>query len=193
MNKLNLKYGLIALAGLGISTNAVATDLTCSDITFGPAAFASYEFVDQACLEMVERDDGQTYAKLTAKKVVPPDIKQGVSTYLLFKHSDGSQGPRHKSKLPRNYLIMLSGNPVRLATIEEGQNVNIYVSEEDWTRPVVEVAAAAPPPPPPPAPEPEPEPEPEALPTTASSLPLLALFGSLFLILGGALRLSRKQ
>jgi len=62
--------------------------------------------------------------------------------------------------------------------------------------PVVEVAEAAsapPPPPPPPAPEPEPEPEPEVLPTTASSLPLLALFGSLFLILGGALRFSRKQ
>ena len=33
----------------------------------------------------------------------------------------------------------------------------------------------------------------EELPTTAGPLPWLALFGSLFLILGGALRFSRKQ
>ena len=195
MKKMNLKYGLIALAGLGISANANA--LTCSDITFKPSAFAAYEFVDKACLDIVVRDDGNTYAKLTAKKVTPPNIKTGVTTYVRFQHSDGSQGPRHKSNMPRNYELMLSGKPVRLADIEEGQNVNIYISEEDWTRPAAAaapvVAAAAPPPPPPPAPEPEPEPEPMALPTTAGPLPWLALFGSLFLILGGALRFSRKQ
>ena len=33
----------------------------------------------------------------------------------------------------------------------------------------------------------------EELPTTAGPLPWLALFGSLFLLMGGALRLSRKQ
>ena len=81
--------------------------------------------------------------------------------------------------------------------------MNIYISDEYWSAPAAEVAAVAevveeaapppPPPPPPPAPEPEPEPEPEVLPTTAGPLPWLALFGSLFLLLGGALRLSRKQ
>jgi hypothetical protein len=193
MKKVNLKYCLIALAGLGISANANA--LTCDDVTFTPAAFAAYEFADKACLEMVERSDGNTYAKFTAKKVVPPNIKTGVSTYLRFMHRDGTLGPRHKSNLPRTYELMLSGQPVRLADIQEGQNVNIYVAEGDWTRPAVAAAApaAAPPPPPPPAPEPEPEPEPMALPTTAGPLPWLALFGSLFLILGGALRFSRKQ
>jgi hypothetical protein len=52
-----------------------------------------------------------------------------------------------------------------------------------------ELEDVAPPPPPPPPPEPVTE----VLPTTAGPLPWLALFGALFLVLGGALRWSRKQ
>ena len=50
MNKMNLKYGLIALAGLGISANVSAADLACSDITFTHEAFAAYQQADTACL-----------------------------------------------------------------------------------------------------------------------------------------------
>lgn len=193
MNKMNLKYGLVALAGLGLSANVSATDLTCSDITFTPEAFAAYEFADKACLEMVDRDGG-TYAKFTATKVVPPDISPGVSNFLRFKHTDGSTGPRHKSNLPRNYQVMLSGTPVRLADVDEGQDVNIYVGSEYWSAPVAEVAEAVASAAPAPASSyAEPEPAPKMLPATAGPLPWLALFGSLFLILGGALRFSRKQ
>ena len=197
MNKMNLKYGLVALVGLGLSANVSATDLTCNDIEFSPEAFAAYEFADQACLEMVDRDGG-TYAKFTATKVVPPDISPGVSNFLRFKHADGSQGPRHKSNLPRNYQVMLDNNPVRLADVDEGQDINIYVGSEYWVsllaveemveeaiveemveeaivEEVIEEEMAA------------------ELPTTAGPLPWLAVFGSLFLLIGGALRLSRKQ
>jgi hypothetical protein len=192
MNKVNLKYGLIALAGMGISANASATDLTCSDITFTPEAYASYEFADKACLEMVDRDGG-TYAKMTATVVA----QAGSGTHLRFRHQDGDLGPSHKSNMPRDFELNIGGKSIELKDLANRQEMNIYVSDVYWAEPVVEVAAAAaaappPPPPPPPAPEPEPEPEPEVLPTTASSLPLLALFGSLFLLLGSALRFSRK-
>ena len=199
MNKMNLKYGLVALAGLGLSANVNAADFTCDDITFTPAAYAAYQYIDKACLEIVDRDGG-TFAKFTGTKVVPPDLAPGVSNFLRFQHNDGTQGARHKTNLPRNFQVMLSGNPVRLADVDEGQDINIYAGQEFWSPPVVEAVAAvaaavvaAAPPPPPPAPEPEPEPEPEVLPTTAGPLPWLALFGSLFLMLGGALRFSRKQ
>jgi hypothetical protein len=188
MNRMNLKYGLVALAGLGISANVSATDLTCSDITFTPEAYAAYEFVDKACLEMVDRDGG-TYAKMTAKVVA----QTGSGTHLRYRHADGELGPSHKSNAPEDFQTRLAGQPVKVKDLAVRQDINIYVSDAYWALPPVEVAAAAAPPPPPPAPEPEPEPEPEVLPTTASSLPLLALFGSLFLLLGGALRLSRKQ
>ena len=58
MNKLNLKYGLVALVGLGLSANVSAADLTCADIEFLPAAFAAYEFADKACLDVVDRHGG---------------------------------------------------------------------------------------------------------------------------------------
>ena len=201
MNKLNLKYGLVALMGLGLSANASATDLTCADIEFSPAAFAAYEFADQACLDMVDRDGG-TFAKFTATKVVPSGVKPGVTTYLEFTHADGTKGPRHKSDLPRSFETMLSGKPVRLADISPGQQVNIYVGQDNWVplavveemveeaiveeivEEMVEEAIV----------EEMIEEELEAeLPTTAGPLPWLALFGSLFLMVGGALRFSRKQ
>ena len=195
MNKMNLKYGLIALAGLGISANASATDLTCSDITFTPEAFALYEFIDKACTEMVERDNGVVYAKLTEREVA----KSASGASIRYRHGDGELGPSHKSTAPDNFQTMLSDEAVRIQDLAVRQNINIYVPDQWWSPPVVEVAevAAAPeavaaPPPPPPAPEPEPEPEPEMLPTTAGPLPWLVVFGSLFLLLGGALRFSRK-
>jgi len=99
--------------------------------------------------------------------------------------------------MPENFVIHLQDANVKVKDLAVRQDINIYIGRDFWSEPVVEVAEAAPPPPPPPppppAPEPEPEPEPVVLPTTASSLPLLVLFGSLFLLLGGALRLSRKQ
>ena len=94
---------------------------------------------------------------------------------------------------------MLSGQPVRLADVDEGQDINIYVGSEYWVsllaveemveeaivEEAVEEAVVE---------EMIEEEEMEvALPTTAGPLPWLALFGSLFLILGGALRFSRKQ
>ena len=82
MNKVNLKYGLIALAGMGISANVSA--LECSDVTFTPEAYAAYEFVDKACLEMVDRNGG-TYAKMTALVVA----QAGSGTHVRYRHADG--------------------------------------------------------------------------------------------------------
>jgi hypothetical protein len=194
MKKVNLKYGLIALAGLGISANVSAADFGCSDLTFSPEAYEAYEFVDQACLDVVDRDGG-TYVKMTASIVAQTPN----GTRIRYRHSDGKLGPNHLSKAPGDFETMISGRAVKLNNLAVRQEMNVYLSPNYWSLPVVEVAGAAPavvaaaPPPPPPAPEPEPEPEPEVLPTTAGPLPWLVLFGSMFLLLGGALRLSRKQ
>ena len=199
MKKMNLKYGLVALVGLGLSANVSAADhLTCNDIEFTPEAFAAYKYADKACMDVVERDGG-TFAKFTATKVVPPDLSPGVSNFIRFKHNDGTIGSRHKSNLPRNFQVYLDNRPIRMADVNEGQEMNIYVGQEYWVNllaveeeieeeiveeAIVEEAIV----------EEIIEEEMEAeLPTTAGPLPWLALFGSLFLILGGALRFSRKQ
>jgi len=193
MTKVNLKYGFVALAALGLSVNVSAADLTCNDIEFTPEAFAAYEFVDKACLEVVERGGGQ-FAKLTAtisQQLLP-------NTFIRFRNSDGTLGPRHKSNLGTGFQTMMDGKPVKLRNLAEGQVVNIYIGERYWVNlllaeevveemiveEIVEEAIV----------EEIIEEEMEAeLPTTAGPLPWLALFGSLFLLLGGALRFSRKQ
>jgi len=193
MKKLNLKYGLIALAGLGLSANVSATDLTCNDIEFTPEAFAAYEFIDQACLEMVDRDGG-TYAKLTAKVV----SQKPSGTNLRFRHADGELGPSHVSNAPADFETLIGGQAIKVKDLPVNQSINIYVGSKYWVsllaveeaiveemvEEAVEEAVV----------EEAVEEEMEAaLPTTAGPLPWLALFGSLFLLLGGALRLSRKQ
>jgi hypothetical protein len=191
--KLNLKYGLAALAGLGLSANVAAVDYTCDDITFTPEAYAAYEFVDQACLDVVERNGG-VFAKLTARIVA----QTSSGTHYRFRHADGELGPNNKAAMRADFETFIDGEPVMLQDVAVRTDVNVYVGNAYWMAPVAEVAEAfeevveEAPPPPPPAPEPEPEPEPEMLPTTASNLPWLALFGALFLVLGGALRFSRR-
>jgi len=194
MNKMNLKYGLVALAGLGLSANVSATDLTCSEITFTPEAYEAYEFVDSACLELVDRNDA-TYAKMTAKVVA----QTGSGTHFRFRHADGELGPTHKANLPANFETMMGGQEVKVKDLAVRQDINIYVSDVYWVstalleeelveeaivEELVEEAIVE---------EIIEEELEEELPTTASSLPLLALFGSLFLLLGGAMRFSRKQ
>jgi hypothetical protein len=192
MKKVNLKYGLIALAGLGISANVSAADFGCSDLTFSPEAYEAYEFVDQACLDIVDRNNG-TYVKMTAVVVA----QSGHQTRIRYRHSDGKMGPNHLSKAPDDFETMISGRSAKLSDLAVRQEMNVYLSDAYWTSPamievaeeiveemiveeIIEEAII--------------EEELEAeLPTTAGPLPWLVLFGSMFLLLGGALRLSRKQ
>ena len=193
MNKMNLKYGLIALAGLGISANVSASDLTCSDVVFSPGAFDAYEFVDKACLDVVDRNGG-TYAKMTATIVAQTPS----GTRIRYRHSDGKLGPNHLSKAPGDFETMINGKPMSLNNLAVRQEINVYLNADYWTslaelealeeeivvEEIIEEAII----------EEVIEEEIEAeLPTTAGPLPWLALFGSMFLLLGGALRFSRKQ
>ena len=191
----NLKYGLIAIAGMGITANANAA-LTCDDIVFSPEAFAAYALIDQACLEMVTRDNGRVYAKLTAKVVA----QTPKGTHLRYRLPSGELAPSHVSAAPKDFQTMMGGKPVEMKNLQVRQDINVYVGEKYWVdaaaiveeaiiEEMVEVAIVE-----------EMVEEAiieevmeETLPTTAGPLPWLALFGSLFLILGGALRFSRKQ
>jgi hypothetical protein len=195
MKKVNLKFCLLAIAGLGLSANANAA-ITCSDLEFSPEAFAAYSQIDKACLEVIERDNGQVYAKLTARVVA----QTASGTHVRYRHADGELGPSHLSTAPSDFEAKISGKPVVMKDLDVRQSINIYVGNAYWVdltllveeaiveeiieeaiiEEIIEEEII--------------EEELEAeLPTTAGPLPWLALFGSLFLLMGGALRLSRKQ
>ena len=193
MKKMNLKYGLIAVVALGISANVNAQDVNCDGVTFNANAFDNYEFVDQACQQIVERN-GAMYAQLKGQVVA--QAKTG--THIRYYHRDGTWGPSHLVK-DRDLVANLEGKDIRVRDLPVRQEANVYLpAAEAFTvnaapeaaPAVVEEEYVAPPPPPEPVEEEE---APVVLPTTAGPLPWLALFGSLFLMLGGALRFSRKQ
>ena len=183
MKNLNLKIGLAAILGVGISMNANAQ--SCSDLTFTAEAYEAYDQIDAACIEVMEKN-GAMMAKLEAEVVA----QSPSGTYVRFTHADGSKGPSTQLQNP-DFIAQIEGNDVAIKDLNVRQNIRVYVGDQYWSLPEPEVAAAPPPPPPPP-PEPEPEPEP-VMPTTAGNLGWLAVFGSLFLLLGGAMRYARQR
>ena len=133
----NLKYGLIAIAGLGITANANA-ELGCDDVVFSPEAFAAYALIDKACLEMVTRDDGKTYAKLTARVVA----QTASGTHLRYRLANGELAPSHLSTAPEDFQSMISGKPVEMKNLDVRQSINIYVSDAYWVDAAAIVEAA---------------------------------------------------
>jgi hypothetical protein len=184
MTKFNLRIGLAAILGLGVCMTANA-QVSCSDLTFTAEAYEAYDQINAACIEVVDRD-GQMMAKFEAEVVA----QSPSGTYVRYTHADGSKGPSTQIQNP-DFIAHVDGQDTAIGDLNVRQNIRVYVGDEYWSLPAPEVAAAPPPPPPPP-PEPEPEPEP-VMPTTAGNLGWLALFGGLFLVLGGALRFSRQQ
>ena len=185
MKKLSLKLALVALACTGFAANVSAQGMTCADLTFVDAVYERWPFADQGCLEVVVRDDGNTYARFEAEVLAQTPS----GTYVRYTLNDGSRTDRRKVNPPAGFEAMIGGQAMGLKDLAERQRVNVYLPERAWAQPAV-AAAAPPPPPPPPPPEPEPEP---VMPTTAGSFGWLAIIGSLFLVLGGALRYTRQQ
>lgn len=190
MKKTILISMLIALGGLGFTATASAQD--CDDLVWSSEVLADNPNIGAACLGVMERN-GVEVVKLTARVV-----RQSVnSTIVQWQQADGSWSPAQRRYPERGATAEIAGKTVKITDLAEGQVVNVYVPmANNWSVPAAPepaAAAAPPPPPPPPAPEPEPEPAPVALPTTATQVPLFALLGGLFILLGGAVSFVRTR
>ena len=189
MKNMTHKLALCAVMCTGFVFNVSAQD-SCADINWKAATLERLDTVGAGCLEVVEID-GRKYARMEA--TIAGQSPAG--PVVRYTHNDGSYGSMVRTYPPEGFVAQIDGRDVDLGDLDDGRVVSVYLPDSAWHIPEPEVAApAAAPAPPPPAPEPEPEPEPEpVMPVTAGSLPLLALIGSLFLVLGGALRYARKQ
>jgi hypothetical protein len=185
---------LVLLGGLGFTASASAQDVSCSDLVWTDTALELNPNIADHCLEVVQKQ-GQQMAKMRARVV-----RQSVnSTVVQWQRPDGSWSPSERRYPDRGFVAHLEDREVRISDLPARQEVNVYVASPDnfsipAAAPVAAAVAAAPPPPPPPAaPAPEPEPAPAMLPTTATQVPMLALLGGLFILLGGAVSLVRSR
>lgn len=181
------KVGLAALMCTGFAVNAQAQE-SCEE--FVPAVYERWSFADEACLEVVTRENGKRYARFEATVV----SQSPSGTFVRYTLRDGGQTPSRRADPPAGIEAVIAGQPMAIRDLQPRQSVNIYLPDTMFasSQMAAEPAAAPPPPPPPPPPAPEPEPEP-VMPTTAGNLGWMAIFGALFLLLGGALRFARQQ
>jgi len=193
MKKTIMFIVLVLLAGLGFTTTASAQTLTCDDLVWSAEVLADNPNIGDACLDVRERD-GQNVAVFRARVV-----RQSVnSTIIQWQLPDGSWSPAQRRYPQSGFTAHIGDQAVKVLDLPDRQEVNVYVPAGDaWSVPMAEAAPAAAAAAPVAAAavvaEPEPEPEPAMLPTTATQLPMLALLGGLFILLGGAVGFARTR
>lgn len=211
MKNLTLKLSLAALACSGFAMNVQAQGQTCENTVFVPAVYERWPHANDACLEIVTRDDGNLYARFEAEVLA----QTPGGTYVRWTLRDGGYSNRVKITPPEEMVAIIAGEPVSISDLNERQKVNVYLPENRWvgadtsaedaaaaaaasaaaaaaaTAAEAEAAAeeevAA-------AEEEVAEEEPApVMPTTAGNLGWLVVIGALFLLLGGALRFARQR
>lgn len=163
---------------------ASPSELSCDDFEFTPEAAERFADLRGACEAIVELD-GHTYGRFTA--VVRRAWAGGVT--LNLKATDRTFTAR-----PGPELRVLVGNErVRPRDLVRGQEISIYLSTDQFGRPNIEEVALVQEEVTATIPVSVPVEPVRALPTTASSIPAVALAGLASLILGGLLWTRRRS
>jgi LPXTG-motif cell wall-anchored protein len=183
-----MKRVIVFLAALPLlAFSSLASALTCDDISLSPEITDKYPNAQEACLEVVERN-GEQFVKMRVELT-----RQGEANKLTFRftNEDGSFGPTHAVNPPPEWRANIAGSNYRARDLGKGQELSIYLPPDRWeahvaapnmvveTFSLIVITAA--------------EPEPMMLPSTASNMPLFALFGGLALFGAGLIRVTRRQ
>jgi hypothetical protein len=178
---------LLLVATMMFAANSLADE--CSDVQFGGDLESRYPKINEACLGILDYR-GEKYVRLSGKvvsansRVIALRWKRPDETYIkdIF---------RTKSLDP-DFRINIEGKDVRPSKLRRGQEINTYVmlggeiatlmSDSDDLGTVTLSAMAV-----------DFDRAPAEMPTTASILPTLGLFGVLSLGIGGLIRIFRKR
>ena len=185
---LRIRQKLVLVAAMAFTTSAFAKD--CSDVEFSSDLRERFPQIDEACLDVMDHE-GNQYVKLSAK-VVSANSR---SIAMRLQRQDGSYiNEVFRSKaLPSSFRIDIQGSKVRPSSLKRGQEINTYVmlggenaslmsdaplavAAATTTATVIDFDEA-----------------PAAMPTTASIIPMLGLFGVFSLAMGGLVRIYRKR
>jgi len=192
MKKTMILSGLALAAGMSFSISASAQTPTCSNVVWDQDVLAGSPHIAEHCLEVVERN-GAWYAKMRAKIV----RHSASSTLVRYQKENGVWSTAERTYPPRGMTAEIDGQDVEISKLQPGQEVNVYVLDEDYFKVPSQVAAApaaAPAAPAPAAdPAPAPEPAPAMLPKTASQTNWLAVLGTLLILLGGVSAVFRSR
>ena len=178
---------LTAAAGVyaqsSVDKSFTATGSNCTQITWSPEMMAKHPKIGSACQEVLQRD-GKTYVKFEGeiKKVA----KKGTEVTMKMKGGD-----EIFLKPAADRVVYVNGKATPVKNLRPGDTLTFYIPDDRLIATVAETPAA-------PMEEitiAEPAPVEMAanteMPKTASSWPLIALFGALAIGFAGAMRTRR--
>jgi hypothetical protein len=182
---------LAAAAGVYAQSSSVdkaftANGQNCLQINWSAEALAKYPKIASACQEVLQKD-GKTYVKFEAE--VKKVAKQGTELVVAAKG-----GNTVTLNPPEGRTVYIGGKKTPVKNLRPGDTLTFYIPEDRFiaevmetpSAPVEEVAAI----------EPAPAPVEQVamtseMPATASSWPLVALFGGLAIGLAAVMRARR--
>jgi ketosteroid isomerase-like protein len=118
---------LLALAAATAAQAQARTSLTCDDVEFKPSTIERFPSVAQSCNSVVTRNDGKVYVRLVAEVI----RVRGGSVLIYLKGPDGSR-IRQEWTPPPGFEAMISGKPMPLRALRRGQEIRLYLPENDW-------------------------------------------------------------
>lgn len=121
---------LTLIAGAASSQNPQ----DCGAVKFSDEVLERFPRAPEACLDVISRD-GQEYAVFNARLTQV----SGNTMRMRFRHPDGSLGPTTSVTAPRDFRVLIDGEPTRVSELAPNQDLKAYVQV---SRPMVALEPA---------------------------------------------------
>jgi hypothetical protein len=187
--KITIAFSTLFLA-LAMTPGAHAQSQTCQTVQFSDSLLQRFPLAREACQDVITRD-GQQYAVIKADLV----RVTGSTARVRAKLSSGQRAPAQNIRFDPKRRVLVNGKALQPSQLAVGQELTAYVklnepaatlapADEDTLAvnaledaDTERVASTDSP----------------AMPTTASSLPLIGAGGALLLVLGAGLAVWRRN
>lgn len=123
-----------AIAALVASAAFAQNPRDCGAVAFSEEVLERFPRAPEACLDVISRD-GQEYAVFNARLTQV----RGNTMRVRFHHPDGSLGPTTSITTPRDFRVLIDGEPTRISDLAPNQDLKAYVQV---SRPMVALEPA---------------------------------------------------
>jgi hypothetical protein len=155
--------------------------LSCDEIEWSSVVTDQYANIADACDAVTSKND-KLYARIEVEIL---RVRGRTMTFRIL-NNDGSSGGNYSQTVSTSWRASIGGRTFRPGELNRGQRLNVYMPSDRWA--VIQPDADGPDDEDAVALEPA-----QVLPKTASPLPLIGLFGGMFLALGAGLGVIRRR
>jgi hypothetical protein len=172
------------IAAVSFGSGAIAQEqdgLSCDEIEWSSVVTDQYANIADACDAVTSKND-KLYARIEVEIL---RVRGRTLTFRII-NNDGSSGGNYSQTVSTSWRARVGGQTYRPGELNRGQRLNVYMPSDRWA--VIQPDADGPDDEDAVALEPA-----QMLPKTASLLPLIGLFGGMFLALGAGLGVIRRR